>query len=368
MQFFSFNKELPKKISDIPPEFFSAVTTMSHEISNVSAPDSIEHAAVPSPPPPASLVSEHGANPFLGEKPTVESQVSTPVRGEGLKGSNPFLPETKINPAVQAIQNDQISFKDETSFESKKKRAMRLFLYIGGGIVFAALLVIGVLYAVKNNVFSRSSTEVSQSVALEGQVQATDENTTESMPFALDKPNYISINTETATPQDIKKSFNQSAERMISARMVAPVEFLITDQNNNPIAFSRFAYIEKFEIDTGLLALVEESFSCFVYNDAGQARMGLILTFRDPVLAGQIIAKKEGTLPYAFRTLLYDNATTLSRTAVFRSGKYNTQAVRFVNIDSTRNFSFDYALQGKRFILGASKDTLRAVIDRSISR
>lgn len=365
MSFFSLKKEVVQKSSDIPPEFFSAVVTMSDDLGSNSG-----QSASANPISPSPLLPNQRTAPFLAEvesTPIESHQPSAPAPSEGLKGTNPFLPETPSHPGAQSIENAQISFKNEISFEPVAKRTTRLFLFVGGGILLAIFIAVGAWYYVKN-VLNSPPKEVFQDAASMDQTNVAHENTTESLPFALDKPNYISINTETATPGDVKKLFDQSAARMITAHMTAPVEFLVTDQNNNPIAFSRFAYIEKFEIDTGLLALVEESFSCFVYNDAGQPRIGLGLTFKNPTLAAQIISKKETVLPYAFRTLLYDGGASVSRTAIFRSGMYNTQAVRYVNVDSARNFSFDYVLQGKRFLVGASKDTLRAMIDQSKPR
>jgi hypothetical protein len=55
---------------------------------------------------------------------------------------------------------------------------------------------------------------------------------------------------------------------------------------------------------------------------------------------------------------------TVAQKSTFHSGTYASQAVRFVNIDADKNISCDYMVRDKQWIIGSSKETLRAIADR----
>lgn len=187
--------------------------------------------------------------------------------------------------------------------------------------------------------------------------------TVKQSPFSLDKPNYLSLNTETVSPLDVRKILSETADRIKAAGINVPVEFFVTDQNNNPLAFSRFAFLLDIGLDADLLALTQEIFSLYAYNDGGQVRFGLALDFKDKGRADILLAETESTLPYAFRALIVEPDITVAKKLVFRSAEYNQFAVRFANIDGNRNISLDYALHNSRLFLGTSKNTLRALLD-----
>ena len=182
-------------------------------------------------------------------------------------------------------------------------------------------------------------------------------------PFSLDKPNYLSLNVETVSPSEFQKTLSQTAERIKAADIKEPIEFLITDQSNNPLAFSRFAFLLKLELDSKLLALTNESFSLYVYNDGGQARLGLAVSFNDPQAAALLIAKTESNLPYALRTLILEPNINVGKSLGFRSTAYNQFAIRFANINSEKNLSLDYSLDKAQLFIGTSKNTLRIILD-----
>ena len=182
-------------------------------------------------------------------------------------------------------------------------------------------------------------------------------------PFASDRANYLSLNTEIVSPEDIRQTLSQTAGRITEADLQGPVEFLITDQNNNPLAFSRFAFLLQFDLDADLLALMEETFSLYAYNDAGRVRFGLSLGFKDTPTATTLITKTEDRLPYALRALILEPQVTVAKKASFRATNYNQHAVRFTNIDSAQNISLDYTVDQSRLFIGLSKDTLRGILD-----
>jgi len=183
-------------------------------------------------------------------------------------------------------------------------------------------------------------------------------------PFAPNAPNYLMIDTETVTSDSLRVLLTEAGTRIQGAKMTEPVEFFLTDKNNNPVAFSRLAYLLKLSLPESLVALMEESFSLYLYNDAGSLRLGLGLMLSD----GETVAKElqviEPSLPFFFQPLLYPERV-VARQAQFRSGVYRDFALRFVNVDATQNISLDYSVRSDRFWIGTSKDTLRAILDRN---
>lgn len=182
-------------------------------------------------------------------------------------------------------------------------------------------------------------------------------------PYAPDTANYLSIDTETVTVESFSQMVQQAGTRILSVPMVRPVEFLLTDKNNNPIAFSRFAYLMKLDFSEEFLGVFGEPFSLFLFNDSGKIRLGLNLTFSDPVAAKKLIAQNEKSLPFLFHSVLF-SGSMVPKEAVFRSGVYGAEAVRFVNIDGVQNISFDFVVRESGLFIGTSKETLRAILDK----
>lgn len=184
----------------------------------------------------------------------------------------------------------------------------------------------------------------------------------EELPYSIENPNYLTFDTETVTVTGFQELLRQASARMLEANMGQPVEFYLTDKNNNPIAFSRFAYLMNIGVKPEFLAQFDEKFSLFLYNDAGQARIGLMLSPLPAVITALFETQKEGSIPAAFGSLLYEGVT-VPKDVSFRSGTYQEQVVRYVNIDTSKNISFDHAVTKTKWFIGTSKDTLRAMLD-----
>lgn len=274
------------------------------------------------------------------------------------------------NPPTLAIPDPQaapkvVSPSPEVVFS---KSGSKKWLVVGIIVVIVALFGLGAYLYFRNAPLEK----VMESVVPDGQSSAETpsdlvETPVVEPPFALDKPNYLSLDTESISLDEGKTVFGEVAVKMQAAGIVQPVEFLITDSNNNPVAFSRFAYLMHFELSPELLAFLDEGFSVFAFIDGGKLRLGLALTMKDATAAGAQIVKEESSLPSAFRPLVLLNGSMvgINRTSVFRSGSYNSEAVRFTNIDANQNLSLDYTLRGNRWFVGTSKDTLRAMLDQT---
>jgi hypothetical protein len=184
-------------------------------------------------------------------------------------------------------------------------------------------------------------------------------------PFSSDKPNYLSFNTETVSPEDIRATLSQVASRIQTAAIAEPIEFLLTDQSNNPLALSRFAYLFQLDLNPEILALALETFSLYAYDDTGSVRFGLALDFKEDqtATAVSLIEKTESGLPYALRALFIKPGINIDKKLVFQSSDYNQIPIRFTNIDIDQKIALDYAFYNQRLFIGTSRNTLRAMLD-----
>lgn len=182
--------------------------------------------------------------------------------------------------------------------------------------------------------------------------------------FSLTSPNYFPLNIETVLEADVRTQIQTTGERIQLAQISQPVEFLVTDQTNTPIAFSRFVILSGLQLPEDIVSLTEERFSLFIFSDQGQQHVGLRVQLKqagDTTVAA--FRKLEGDFPALFqRFLLGAQASPLKRIP-FKQSIHNGTTIRYVNIPGVKAMSVDYAFVGNEWYVGTSKNTLRAVLD-----
>ena len=182
--------------------------------------------------------------------------------------------------------------------------------------------------------------------------------------YSIDQPNLLSFDTETVTAESIVIEFLKVALSIKQDNLRQPVEFLARDQNYNPLAFSRFAYLLNLDLSPEILSTLDEDFSLFFFLDQEWSRMGLLLTIKDKVAFTEALKTGEMTLPKTWEPFYLDKTTAPKTGLTFRSGIYQDQPLRYVNIDSTINLSVDYVVRENQWIIGTSQNTLRALLDQ----
>lgn len=293
----------------------------------------------------------------MGDTPS-----SAPTQPKAPTGNSPFLdgglsassPVPAPAPALKPLFDE-----DAPKPASKSK----YFMWGGIGII-GVLLVGGMVYWYMTQSGETAVAPEAVPAVTETTIRVTpvEPEPTPVLPFSLTGPNYLSLDTETVTEASFQVLLSEKKQAIVEAGIVQPVEFLLTDKNNNPVAFSRVAYLMNIDLSQPFLASIAESFSLYLYNDQGRVRPGLALSF-GTVDGPTLFAKeREGSFPSAFRSFLYEGMT-VPREVTFRSGAYRDQTVRYVNIDETTQTSFDYALRGTTWFIGTSKETLRALLD-----
>ncbi|MFZ1654420.1 MAG: hypothetical protein WBO92_00995 [Candidatus Moraniibacteriota bacterium] len=183
--------------------------------------------------------------------------------------------------------------------------------------------------------------------------------------YMAEQPNILSFDTETVSAEAIKATLLQAAQTIKQDNLSGAIEFLIRDQKLNPLAFSRFAYLAKISLPTELLGTLDEPFSLYIYTDAGRPRVTLLVYVKDQPAFTAVLLQNESKLVQAIESLFLDVTTAPKNNLNFRDGMYLDRPVRYANVDATLGLSVDYAVRGRQWIVGTSKESLRAVLDKT---
>lgn len=306
--------------------------------------------------------------------PADGKNLNIPKYADASKAYSPFLnPSAPIS--KQPDQNDSAikkfsySLKDEgQSPDQGHKKPLnwgKIFL-ISASILTVLLLMAGGYYF-----------WITRKIAVPPPVSNPISNPPEEKPviienrekFSLEKPNYLSIDIENSTPESIQQLFIQTASGIKESGISVPVEFVITDQNNNPVAFSIFSIFSGMKLSSALDNFNEE-FSLFIYLDpsAGEAnqknaRLGLAINLKDEQKAVAAMSAKEKTLATDLSFLLLDNDILMAG-GIFKDNIKNGVPIRYVNFYAGGSLSIDYAFTDSRLIIATSKNTMWAILDK----
>lgn len=183
--------------------------------------------------------------------------------------------------------------------------------------------------------------------------------------YRIEQPNILSFDTETVSAEQIKNTLLQVGQTIKNDNLPGAAEFLIRDQKLNPLAFSRFAYLTGLNLSTELLSTLDEPFSLYLFIDDGRPRIALLVYTKDTLAFEAELKKHEKNLAAALEPLFLDVTTAPKTNLTFRDGAYLERPVRFANVDATLNLSIDYAVRDRQWVIGTSKDSLRAVLDKT---
>lgn len=181
-----------------------------------------------------------------------------------------------------------------------------------------------------------------------------------------DQPNYLNLDIETVTLDQIKALLEQEASKMQAEGITVPVEYLVLDSNGNPVAFSRFALLIGANTPADLVDASLEPFSLYLYIDKGALRTALAITLKAETGANFPTDKK--VLPKSLRGFFYpaEYASANFDSLTFGQSSYQNNSISYTNVDEANNFSFDMSTQEGVLTVANSKDTIRAVIDKRL--
>jgi len=184
--------------------------------------------------------------------------------------------------------------------------------------------------------------------------------------FSADKPNYLVLDVEKITAEDIQKVFIQKTVEIKEDKKTVPIEFVVTDLNNNPIALKIFALLMKIDFSPKLLADFQDEFSIYIFLDGENTRLGLNISPKD---ATKVMAdmKAEEKLLVKNLNSLFLGETAKNQTASFQDAQYKNINIRYINLNEQNNLSIDYFMVGDELIVANSKNATWAIIDKIAS-
>ena len=168
-----------------------------------------------------------------------------------------------------------------------------------------------------------------------------------------------------ATSEEISKLLISTADELKLLPSSTPYEFLAVDSNNNPVSFPIFATAAKLNLSPAILKSLDEKFSLYLYNDSENVRLGLAISILDKSTLSIELEKQEKTFP-TDASFLFLNSKPEKTLGDFNISTYKSISIKYINLNSDAlPLSIDYTITDSQFILAASKNTLRAIIDKN---
>jgi hypothetical protein len=186
--------------------------------------------------------------------------------------------------------------------------------------------------------------------------------------LSTDKPNYLNIDIAATDQAKIKETIANYAQKVLDLKATTPVEFIITDSQNNPIGFSAFANASGVALSNDIMTNLDDKFSLFIYSDAEKPHVGLSIISKD--IAGtklkSALTKSEKTIQNSLTPIFLTSDYTI-KNAPFATSFYNGAEIRYSNITSPEELSTDYTIFQDKLLIGTTKMTLRSIIDHYVS-
>ena len=398
MGLFSSQKKQDDSIV-VPPEIAARVRVMNDDLSQagdyldtpsepavipssaISAPHGPFAESIPKPtetstaPSPVLAVSETAAqsSPFLKSLPKEELVVSRKEKispeppmffSQKDQQNNPFgfsqsVPFQNSN-AIFGTEKSPVSFSDTVPKvpEASKHTAWWVFAILL--IVFLSALG-GAYYYLYTYLAQKPVEDITpEKQEITPVASDTNQSTND---FSLSSPNYLPLNIETVSASDILTQIQNMSERVRLSGVTQPIEFLVTDQTNTPIAFSRFILLSGLKLPESSVNLTDEMFSMYFFNDQGNVRVGFRIHLKSAETSAQIIRKVEGDLPIGFQGIFFAPNVPIAKKALFKQSLYNGIVIRYSNLVGATNLSIDYAITQGDWYIGTSKNTLRSLLD-----
>jgi flagellar basal body-associated protein FliL len=328
----------------------------------------------------------------LTPTPMQQNNVQKPI-SQNLQSqeTNPFLSkesETFVNQNAKVSEKNKVPgdivFEEEKKEKKipkkekapKKKKSITIVIILIVLILFAAA-ALGV-FMLQANKQEEDAVIIKEEKQLEDIANTIEESLDEDIQesekkdiqeevvqtYSVDLPNYFAIDIESETSEDdIIAELSLIASNMIKEDIEGPISFIVTDSNNNPVAFHVFAISAGMNIPQDILSALEEEFEIYAYNDEMLGvRFGFGIDIKDVETFNTAIIVNEDKLPKAFDLILNGLGATANN-VVFNDSVYKTHPVRYYNMNESETYSVDYTINDMQFVLGASKMTLRQIID-----
>lgn len=183
--------------------------------------------------------------------------------------------------------------------------------------------------------------------------------------YSAEKPNYLVINMENISAAEIKTALSSAANDLKDSSAQSIYEFMVVDSNNNPVTLPVFATAAELTLSQKIITALGNDFTLFVYNDNESIRLGFSTSIQNKDSLIKEMQLQENTLSRDVAFMFLDSVPEIT-TGAFKDGSYNNYKTRYFNMNTQATFSVDYAVTDSKLIIGTSKNTLRAVIDKQL--
>lgn len=184
--------------------------------------------------------------------------------------------------------------------------------------------------------------------------------------FSETMPNYLTIDTATVDQASFKELLSKKAETIMSTGASAPIEFIVTDGQNNPISFSDFAEMTTIGLSKDLMENLNKNFSLFIFNDSSAPGIAIAIETLDTAKIKTNLLRDEPMLSSQLGAILLSEYEP--SVAPFGDHKYKEQAIRYQNLISPQKLAIDYAITETQLIFATTKVTMESIIDRLSSQ
>jgi hypothetical protein len=237
------------------------------------------------------------------------------------------------------------------------------------GIIITVILIILILIALGFGGYYLWLTKYSVQIPVQNQAQQVVEeapvlvNPTVEKYSSSENPNYLSFDFSTITTEDIKIKLVTTANELREKTNSSLTEFVVVDANNNPVVFSIFAAATKMSFSPILLDALDENFSLYLYNDNGNMYLAVATNLKDKNTVIAEMLNQEPTF-ITDASFLFLNNTPQIKSGKFSDNTYSETPIRYINLDPQSLLSLDYAIIDSKIVIGTSKNTTRAVLDK----
>ncbi|MFA4817752.1 MAG: hypothetical protein WC608_03490 [Parcubacteria group bacterium] len=186
--------------------------------------------------------------------------------------------------------------------------------------------------------------------------------------FSIDAPNVLTIDMAAATSATIKELLQNTAKDVAQEKASLPIEFIVTGTDGKPVIFKDFTKILGITFSPALTANLSDAFSLFIYNDNAVTRGGIAIESKDPIKLKGLLTLEEKTLVKSIAesivpAFLASNPAFTAK--AFTDSDHKGTAIRYINITSPEDWSVDYAIYQNKLVIGTTKMTLRAIVDKT---
>lgn len=269
--------------------------------------------------------------------------------------TSPFLSQA-IPEKKETAPKSQVQFQSKvpSKAEPNKDTKWQKLLFMGISIFFILVLSAGGYY------FWITKQSAKEENAPLTQIPPKENTVT----FSIEKPNYLSVDINNFDNAKIKETLEKYADKVSLSGVLTPVEFIITDEKNNPVSFEDFSSKIGISFSPGVFSGLssEKSFSLFIYNDNDKARFGLAIDSKDDYKLQEAIFQEELDLPGDLNPLLR-NISYDTTGKIFSTGSYAGTEIRYLNLTTPDDLSIDYSIFNNKLIIGTTKMTIQSIMD-----